>query len=69
MTMPDYRFEFRGQIERKALGWIFRASNPKNYYVMKLEIDQTRNKSLGSAREVCRDRWQGNYPHTGDFAQ
>jgi hypothetical protein len=37
MTMPDYRFEFRGQIERKALGWIFRASNPKNYYVMKLE--------------------------------
>lgn len=38
MTMPDYRFEFRGQIERKALGWIFRASNPKNYYVMKLEI-------------------------------
>ena len=37
MTMPDYRFEFRGQIERKALGWIFRASNPKNYYVMKLD--------------------------------
>lgn len=38
MTMPDYRLEFRGQIERKAMGWIFRASNPKNYYVMKLEI-------------------------------
>jgi hypothetical protein len=37
MAMTDYRFEFFGQIERKAMGWIFRASNPKNYYVMKLE--------------------------------
>ena len=37
MPMTDYRFEFRGQIEKKALGWLFRASNPKNYYVMKLE--------------------------------
>ena len=41
MPMSDYRFEFRGQIERKALGWIFRASNPKNYYVMKLETIKT----------------------------
>jgi hypothetical protein len=38
MTMPDYRFEFRGEIERKAMGWIFRAQNPKTYYVMKLEV-------------------------------
>jgi hypothetical protein len=37
MATPDYRFEFRGQIERKAMGWIFRAKDPKNYYVMKLE--------------------------------
>jgi hypothetical protein len=37
MAMPDYRFEFRGEIERKAMGWIFRAQNPKTYYVMKLE--------------------------------
>jgi hypothetical protein len=37
MAMTDYRFEFRGQIERKALGWIFRAADPRNYYVMKLE--------------------------------
>ena len=35
--MTDYRLEFRGIIELKAMGWIFRASNPKNYYVMKLE--------------------------------
>ena len=38
MSMTDYRFEFRGQIERKAVGWIFRAANPKNYHVAKIEI-------------------------------
>ena len=38
LTMSDYRFEFRGQIQTKALGWIFRAANPRNYYAMKLEI-------------------------------
>jgi hypothetical protein len=38
MALTDYRFEFRGRIDKKALGWIFRASNPKNYYVMKLEM-------------------------------
>ena len=37
VQVPDYRIEFRGQIEKKALGWIFRARDPKNYYVMKLE--------------------------------
>jgi hypothetical protein len=38
MAMSDYRFEFRGQIEKKALGWIFRAKDTKNYYVAKLEV-------------------------------
>jgi hypothetical protein len=37
MAIPDYRIELHGQIERKALGWVFRARDPKNYYVMKLE--------------------------------
>ena len=37
MTTPDYRIDLHGQIERKALGWVFRAQDPKNYYVMKLE--------------------------------
>ncbi|HEX2725393.1 MAG TPA: hypothetical protein VHN20_06200, partial [Beijerinckiaceae bacterium] len=40
MPMSDYRFEFKGQIERKALGWIFRAQDSRNYYVMKLETLQ-----------------------------
>ena len=37
MAISDYRIEIQGQIEKKALGWIFRAHDPKNYYVMKLE--------------------------------
>ena len=41
MSMTDYRFEFRGQIEKKAVGWIFRAANPKNYHVAKIEIIKT----------------------------
>ena len=35
--MSDYRLEFLGRIERKSLGWVFRAVDSKNYYVGKLE--------------------------------
>jgi hypothetical protein len=28
----------QGQIETKAIGWVFRAADPKNFYVTKLEI-------------------------------
>ena len=35
--LSDYRLEFQAQIETKAIGWIFRALNPRNYYVTKLE--------------------------------
>ncbi|HUS05273.1 MAG TPA: hypothetical protein VMZ52_03200 [Bryobacteraceae bacterium] len=38
MSITDYRIQLHGKIEKKAIGWIFRASNPKNYYVMKLEV-------------------------------
>jgi hypothetical protein len=37
-TLTDYRIEMTGQIESKAIGWVFRAADPKNFYVMKLEI-------------------------------
>ncbi len=37
-SLSDYRLEIEGQIERKAMGWVFRASNPKNFYVSKIEI-------------------------------
>jgi hypothetical protein len=36
--LSDYRLEFEAQIETKAIGWIFRGLNPRNYYVTKLEI-------------------------------
>ncbi len=38
MELTDYRLEFLGQIERKALSWVFRAADPRNYYVNRLEI-------------------------------
>jgi hypothetical protein len=37
-TLTDYRIEMNGQIESKAIGWVFRAQDPKNFYVTKLEI-------------------------------
>jgi len=37
MPMSDYRLEFSGRIDRRSLGWIFRAVDSKNYYVGKLE--------------------------------
>lgn len=36
--MSDYRLEFSGQIEKKAMGWVFRASGSGSYYVGKLVI-------------------------------
>ena len=37
----DYRMEFEGQIDSKALGWVYRAADPKNYYGYKIEIIRT----------------------------
>jgi hypothetical protein len=34
--MSDYRLEFLAQIEKKAVAWVFRASDTRNYYAMKL---------------------------------
>ena len=38
LKLSDYRIEFQGQIDTKSLGWVFRAADPNNYYVMKLVI-------------------------------
>jgi len=35
--LADYQMQFTGQIESKALGWVFRAVDTKNYYAMKIE--------------------------------
>ena len=36
LEMGDYQFEFEGQVEKKAMGWVFRASNSGNYYGTKI---------------------------------
>jgi hypothetical protein len=37
LTLSDYRIEFQARIESKSIGWVFRAVNPNNYYVMKIQ--------------------------------
>lgn len=36
--LGDFRMEFRGRITGKALGWVFRARDAKNFYASKLEL-------------------------------
>jgi len=36
LPMDDYRLEFVAQIEKKAVGWVYRAADTRNYYAMKL---------------------------------
>jgi hypothetical protein len=38
VDLSDYRFEFLGEIDQKALGWAFRAQDLKNYYAMKFVV-------------------------------
>jgi hypothetical protein len=37
ISMSDYNVEFFGRIERRSLGWVFRAADSSNYYAVKLE--------------------------------
>jgi hypothetical protein len=38
VDLADYRFEFLGEIDQKALGWAFRARDLNNYYAMKFVV-------------------------------
>ena len=38
VDLSDYHFEFLGEIDQKAMGWAFRASDLDNYYAMKLVV-------------------------------
>lgn len=38
MTLSDYRMDFAGRIERKSLGWVYRASSTRNYYGARVEL-------------------------------
>lgn len=38
VNMRDYTMQFLGQIERRSLNWVFRATDSKNYYAMRIVI-------------------------------
>jgi hypothetical protein len=48
--MSDYNLEFLGRIERRSLGWVFRAADSNNYYVAKLEADSPTASTLNVTR-------------------
>lgn len=51
MPMSDYRLEFLAQIDKKAVAWVFRASDSRNYYVYKLVESK---RGIGSAYSIVR---------------
>jgi hypothetical protein len=44
LALGDYNMEFEAKIENKALGWAFRASDPKNYYATKIHLSRQGNQ-------------------------
>jgi hypothetical protein len=38
IPLTDYSMEFLGQIEKKSIGWVFRAQNLNNYYATKITL-------------------------------
>jgi hypothetical protein len=51
MALSDYRLEFVAQIDKKAVAWVFRASDARNYYVCKLLESK---RGAGSAYSILR---------------
>lgn len=44
-SWKNYRFEFTGQIGARALGWVVRAQDSRNYQAMKLSFDEDPSRS------------------------
>jgi hypothetical protein len=40
MNLTNYKFEFLGQVEKKGLSWVFRASDAGNYHAAKIMISK-----------------------------
>ncbi len=40
MNLPAYRLDFESSIQMKALGWVYRARDAKNFYVSKIEFQK-----------------------------
>ncbi len=44
----DYSVDFSASVDVKALGWVFRAKDPANFYVARIEQDKTAGGILGT---------------------
>ena len=63
MGMADYDLEFLGQIEQRAMGWVFRAEDMRNYHVAKIVVLRGGPlPSIGLERYTVRNGKEG--PHT-----
>ena len=40
MKLRDYDLDFQTQIEQRAVGWAYRAKDPKNYYASKIVLER-----------------------------
>ncbi len=40
VNLPSYRLDFESSIQVKALGWVYRAQDAKNFYVSKIELQK-----------------------------
>ncbi len=62
LTLSDYNIESSGQIESKALGWAFRARDPRNYYASKIAIRKGEGGvGAGDRAEIIRyTMWNGS---------
>jgi hypothetical protein len=52
LALSDYNLEFQTQIEHKAVGWAFRATDPKNYYATKITITQPGSRTSLPRAEI-----------------
>jgi hypothetical protein len=50
ISMSDYNLEFLGRIERRSLGWVFRAADSSNYYAAKIESAEPGTSRLAITR-------------------
>jgi hypothetical protein len=50
VSMSDYNLVFLGRIERRSLGWVFRATDSSNYYAAKVEAAQPGTARLAITR-------------------
>jgi hypothetical protein len=60
-ALSDYNLEFTGRIERKSLGWVFRAVDTRNYYVGKLQESPAGGRLMFTRFAVVRG---AEGPHT-----